>query len=400
MFELVYPDFHDPKGQSRIDRAFRDVISGDVRIACPYLAVSYVKSLLRDTTSFRLVTDVGACFDASRQREALLKWMLQHEASIRHFSLLHAKTVISASGAVVGSANLTTRAVRKRVEMVMRIRDTALHRQLADWFETLWENSTRIDPEQLRRGLAYLPARPPEAPNARRAEGLAPHNRLGFCQRIGAGTRASGQRPLDRARRSTGSRQGRPGTTPSDREHLSRAEIRDRLAHFADRERVEFFFECAQVVYRLAEERSEGERLCLTLPSDDYLSLQVNNRYVLLVNKRNARKCNGAIMYPADAKTRLDNDAPRWLKEVTAFDPRPSKARRDTAPIYVKFDFPFALREDAALRTPWLDAVKAELQRRSWRAARAHHERLLERMLRDAKYRARILNEAFPGRRT
>ncbi|MGD8450180.1 MAG: phospholipase D family protein [Phycisphaerae bacterium] len=378
MLELIYHDFADLKGLSRIDAAVRKIVARKVDIACPYLGPAYVEDVLRGASSFRLVTDIDACFADLRKadRRALLNWMEQHCASIRHFTQLHAKTLIGANQALVGSANLTETGVSKRAEMVVRIRDTPIvQEELARWFEQLWTNSSPIDADQLRRGLASLPDRRATRRNEAGVPLLAQRSPVEFKTRIGG--------------RATPSAKKRRKSPEFDEPALIA-----KLSKFTDRARVEFFFDWAQEVYAAAEHLPVQPTLLLTLPNKGVLTLQICNRYAVTVKRRDVSDGSGSFMYPAQQREILERDPPPWLVRITDFQ-RPPREPPRPIPLYIRFRFPLGDRDRSTIQRRWLEAVKSEFTREQPAAPTAIHQPLLKRMTLEPEYRLKILDQVF-----
>lgn len=129
-----------------------DATPGELRLVSPYLHGGILGPIIRGRP-FRLVTDLDACFGGPVD-ESLVDAMSRHACQIRHLERVHAKVVLGASKALVGSANLTTSGFSDRFEMACLLHDEGVVRELHMWFESLWGIGRPIDTEQVRASAA------------------------------------------------------------------------------------------------------------------------------------------------------------------------------------------------------------------------------------------------------
>jgi hypothetical protein len=149
MLELV---FHPPDGSSSeaFSLAVQTILAAsesELRIVSPYLGGRVLGSIIEER-SFRLVTDLEACFDAGASQEAAAI-MGAHLPCVRNCPDVHAKVVFNDAAALIGSANLTERGFAHRDEMGCLIRESGLLATLAEWFEALWSSSEAIRAEYI-----------------------------------------------------------------------------------------------------------------------------------------------------------------------------------------------------------------------------------------------------------
>ncbi len=107
-------------GQSPFDAAIaRMARDTDISIACPYLNLKYVESLIERCKSWRILTDVEEWILSHNQdmRDDIRDFIAENHNRIRHYPKLHAKIFIAKDSALVGSANFTSRGMTERAEM-------------------------------------------------------------------------------------------------------------------------------------------------------------------------------------------------------------------------------------------------------------------------------------------
>jgi len=140
------------KGESPFDATIRDTAdSEEVRIVCPYIGPTYVKSILSDVDEWRIITDVVAWVGTFHgdSRDEIKEFIEEHRDRIHHFRHIHAKVVLSDDSAVLGSANLTEKGVTGRTEMGVRFSEEEKIKELSEWFRRIWSESDPVDLEEL-----------------------------------------------------------------------------------------------------------------------------------------------------------------------------------------------------------------------------------------------------------
>ncbi|WP_254279657.1 phospholipase D family protein [Haloarcula marina] len=140
------------RGESPFDRAIRETAdSEEVRIVCPYIGPTYVKSILRDVDEWCIITDVVAWVETfhGESREEIKEFIEENQDRIHHFRHIHAKVVLSDDSAVLGSANLTEKGVTGRTEMGVRFSEEEKIKELSEWFNRIWSESDPVDLEEL-----------------------------------------------------------------------------------------------------------------------------------------------------------------------------------------------------------------------------------------------------------
>jgi hypothetical protein len=140
----------------------------DLSVACPYLSLFYLRRILKQSNSWRLLTDIDEWLRiaAKAERIKIARFVKANSELVRHSPQLHAKVLIGNNGALVGSANLTRNGIQARTEMGVYLRDAKLRKQLSNWFDVLWKNSFEIQIDKLNELVEALPDLP-SSPSAR-----------------------------------------------------------------------------------------------------------------------------------------------------------------------------------------------------------------------------------------
>ena len=141
MPRLLYHAPDTPDQESPFDRAIVQVIRDqDVKIVSPYISLEYLQRLIHMSRSWQLVSDVLEWLSATpkRERNLVYDFLAQHDGLIHHYPAIHAKTVLSDTGAYTGSANLTHSGVLRRTEFGVLFTDQVQVQEIHDWFDAIW----------------------------------------------------------------------------------------------------------------------------------------------------------------------------------------------------------------------------------------------------------------------
>jgi hypothetical protein len=158
--QLVY--HRDDGGFSAFDeRAISIARDADLRIVCPYLTLTYFHRLVDVSKSWQLVTDIEEWFPSLRsvERGAVRDFVVSNSKLIRNVSGIHAKVLIGAGNALIGSANFTTSGIQHRTEMGVFFDDAPHHSELVKWFKSIWKEGVKVPINKLDSYLAALPER-------------------------------------------------------------------------------------------------------------------------------------------------------------------------------------------------------------------------------------------------
>ncbi len=143
--ELVY--HREGDATSPFDaRAIGIARNADLRIACPYLTLDYLRRLIGVSASWRLLTEIEEWLASlgRDERRSARDFIVENERQIRHAAGLHAKVLIGARGALIGSANFTTSGIQRRTEMAVFVDDEPNQLELVNWFDAQWNQAKHI----------------------------------------------------------------------------------------------------------------------------------------------------------------------------------------------------------------------------------------------------------------
>ena len=148
--------FHEPSGvKERVSTAFADAMGqvldadteGEVLIVGPYLSARILKRLVQGR-SFRLITDIDACFEAGA-RAPLADFLEIHLSRVRHVAEVHAKVIATRNALLVGSANFTDAGIASRDEVGCLVQEPSAVGIIRAWFDRLWARGKVVTLDQL-----------------------------------------------------------------------------------------------------------------------------------------------------------------------------------------------------------------------------------------------------------
>jgi phosphatidylserine/phosphatidylglycerophosphate/cardiolipin synthase-like enzyme len=156
--ELVY--HRETDAASPFDACAIGIARGaDLRIACPYLTLGYLRRLVGVSASWRLLTEIEEWLRSlgHRERTDACGFIAENESRVRHLAGLHAKVLIGSRGALVGSANFTTSGIQRRTEMAVFVQDESSRQELVKWFDAEWERGSHVPGQRLNSFAQALP---------------------------------------------------------------------------------------------------------------------------------------------------------------------------------------------------------------------------------------------------
>jgi len=160
--KLIYHDWDSNGGVSPFDAVITDITKNEqVLIACPYLAVDYLKRILGRCKSWKIISDVEQWLLSHpvRLRQQVVRFIQSNCDRIRHCKNLHAKILVSGNRALVGSANFTEMGLTKRVEMSVLFEGEHID-EIRTWFEALWSQTKQVEAEELKRFVRAIHEHP------------------------------------------------------------------------------------------------------------------------------------------------------------------------------------------------------------------------------------------------
>lgn len=371
MSRLIY---HSEGGYARaespFDKAIRDTANAEsVRIVCPYISPSYLKSVLASADDWRIVTDVEAWIGTfgGSTRDKIRELIATNRERIHHFPDVHAKAVLSDDSAVVGSANLTEKGVVGRTEMGVRFTDEAKIEELNEWFTRLWSESGTVDNEELDEFVESSSSTP--------------------TTHTYSGTSLSSDAPRVSA---TFVEDTRPTTEDVDADEEAHGTLVQRVQQAPNREWATDFFDLLNDLIAATGLAEDDARLVTSIAQDDRIAVSINNRYVF-GSFFSGEPTTGFIV---GADTENVDELIETADEHMAFNALSGEATDET-PHWVEFTGEPERMVTQSFRRAWISAVYNELERASGSPYQDSHEPLVFQAAVDKEYRNQVFRQAF-----
>jgi hypothetical protein len=372
--KLIYHNLESASGGvSPFDEVISRITKGeDVRLACPYLSVSYIRHLVSRCESWRIVTDVEEWI-ASRSkdsRQEIQKFIIENRESIHHYKDLHAKVIVAGKSVLVGSANFTEKGITGRVEMsVLFEEEENQSEELRQWFDNLWSQTASVDITEM---VAFADSLPDV-----RVE------RSRFTITSKAPRVKSKMVAEAKGRVIRGNENG----------HRRLVE-RIRLA--PNREWINEYFDLVKELLSFTGLAADDPKLVLSIPSYNKLPVTINNRYVLSAAFYRQKPATTGFIFGAQSVKIPELQS----KTVSGgrFDPLPGEEFDDTPYFFRFIGSPNSIFADAAtneLKDEWIEAVLSEMGRCKSSSYRKFHESVLYESAVNLDYRKAVLDEAF-----
>ena len=134
------------------------VRDGPIRLASPYIGVSYIERLLVTSTQWRIISDVQEWLTSLSLRVRPRAWSFirANLGRIHHCSALHAKVIIGSRLAMLGSANFTRAGMLHRAEMGILLDDEKHVAELSSWFDNLWNETAPPEANEASEFIQWL----------------------------------------------------------------------------------------------------------------------------------------------------------------------------------------------------------------------------------------------------
>ena len=152
--KLIYhiPDLND-YSESIFDLEIKSNFRGEkVKITSPYFSYSYLNRIIGYVKpKWKIITDINSLFSSIPQNQRLRMFDLieSNHKYFHHNKSLHAKTIISKSKAMLGSANFTESGIKFNNELSVLIDEKETIEELNDWFDAIWNRTQLINLELL-----------------------------------------------------------------------------------------------------------------------------------------------------------------------------------------------------------------------------------------------------------
>lgn len=166
---------------SPFDDAILNTAGGAViRIASPYIGISYLERIIEAASDWSLLSDIEAWLSSLSMRARPKAWSFirEHIHKIHHCPGLHAKVVIGDKLAVFGSANLTLSGIQARTELGMLVTEHAQVVELASWFDGIWSTTASPFVDETSAFVEWLDEISDKSVSQRQKFLLAPETRV------------------------------------------------------------------------------------------------------------------------------------------------------------------------------------------------------------------------------
>ena len=390
MAELIYHNPADRTGPSPFDRVIREITEGEeVLLACPYIAPDYLKDVTSQTDEWFLLTDVGEWLGihGRRNQETIHEFLVEQRDRVRHVEDLHAKVVIGADRALVGSANFTTKGLTGRTEMSVVLDEEEVIGELTEWFETVWSIYNPPETKRVQKYIETASATPSPAQTS---------SSVSFSS-----TESPGRASLSKTKRDD------TKSTEYERSH-------DKLVEWVSKsytsQWINRYFDLLEDLISATGLSNGDPRLVTSLPQDGRIPVSINNRYVLVAMRPAGTATHGR--YRDDYEERLQQYS-KWA--TTGFILGPNTDNVDELIEKADFYFPFKSRSenegepphyveyigepdrmlDRSFKEAWLNAATREIEQAKSSPYKQYHEPVVYEAARDREYREKVIREAF-----
>lgn len=342
--------------------------SGNLRIACPYLSLNYLKRLIRNCQSWRVLTDVEEWLSthSSKARKEIVEFITCNSDYVHHYKNLHAKVVIADKSSIVGSANFTEMGILNRAEMSLLLDQEALLEELRTWFDRLWDESTSVDAQELKEYISKLPQESGIERN------VVPVLLTSNAPRINAsGLAEKPQKVKPRVE----------SVTLNARDRLI-----ERIKLSPNREWINSYFDLVQELIGFTDLAEDDPRLVMSIPKRPVLPVIINRRYVLSAFR------HGKVM----VRFILGAIDEIWSGSfyVSRFRPHADEAKEE-APYIAAYRSVLDPGLTSRVKQEWKKAVLFEVNHGKKSPFRYLHEPVFYRAATELDYRESILDEAF-----
>jgi len=372
MAQLIYhsEEGYD-RGESPFDRAIKETAdSEEVLIVCPYIAPTYLESVLREVDEWQIITDVVAWVGTfhGESRDEIKRLIEEHQDRIHHFRHVHAKVVLSDDSAIIGSANLTEKGVIGRTEMGVRFSEEEKITEVREWFSRLWSESSPVGSDELQELVRTSPsASSAHSQPTTTLSSDAPRVNASFAEDIGP--------PIGKDTEVDG----------GSHESLVR---RVRMA--PSREWADVFLGLMSHLISATGLPKDDPRLVTGIAQDDRITLSINTRMVIGAFFSEPPKVGFIIGDDAENVDELIEESDCYLP----FNALPGEEEEDT-PHWMEYEGEPERMVNPAFRGEWMRAAFREIERASGSIHQSSHEPLVYQAAVDESYRKQVLRESF-----
>lgn len=360
--ELVYHDFDEEDAWSPFEEALTELADdATLDIACPYLSLDVLNSLIDRARTWRLVTDLQewSRTQTPDQRDGLQEFVRANRKSIRDCRGLHAKVFLGSDSALVGSANVTNSGLAQNSEMAVLFEGTEEVDELGDWFEELWTRTQSPDLDVLETYLSETDSLDRDQSATREMPDAGPS--------VDASLQMLGEPMIE-----------------ADKTEHQR--LVDTVGEAPSRDWMDTYFDWVAEVIECTGVDESDERIATTVPkSRSRLPVNVNHRYVLAAFPKQERI---GIILPPDSNAR--DELAEFVSGFGAFS-----TDSDEDPYWFEFPGDPCDFISEKIKREWRATVCEEGSRGSRSEYRTYHSPAVYRAAVDLRYRGTVLESAF-----
>jgi hypothetical protein len=378
--ELIYhPSNSAPGDVSPFDEAVISVVKdNNVKIACPYLNLTYVQRIIRLSQSWQILTDAEEWLASHNKnaREQIQKFIKDNPERIHHCRDLHAKVIVAGEKALVGSANFTHKGITQRTEMSVLFEDEPQVEELDQWFNNLWRMSSSVNENELVQFINSLPT-----------ESTSEAKESNYF--LDSTVPAIGVKlvPLEQDE-----------IISDGRIENGHQRLVERVRLAPSREWIDQYFSLLRDLLIATGLTNDDARLVTSIPKNSggwFLPVTINNRYAL-APYRNKTEFQIGIIYGADflqlPELRKQVDHYGYFKQMRGEE-------QIETPLFLRFnEISDLMLFDQQFKAGWIDAAKVEAGRAKNSPFRKFHEPAVYEAAMNLSYRKKLLDDAFLGK--
>lgn len=364
--DLIYHLPNEPIERSPFDIAIESVVKNKkIKIACPYIGISYFKSsIISQCKDFLLLTDVNALITSCKNANEINKvqaFIIDNQKNIRHFSGLHSKLIISKDNAFVGSANLTTAGITNNNEISIVINEPDKIQELNHWFDSWWNNSLEINIRELKSKINEYTKSKPTIPSI--PEFVKNNNTI----------------------RSKYENHEKDGSVDFE---IDRDYLVNFLRHWKSKEWLIAYCNLAKHILTKFNLKDDDVRLCINCRSDKHrLPITIGQRYIIQPHE------DGEFSVSLIMPKNYDNENAK-LDGATRTTYYQKGSKNDVPWVhYNKPDNSFTFNTETIKQ--WEIAVENELRRTKKSGFKKYHQPEIYKLIMDEEYRNQIIQEVF-----
>ncbi len=327
-------------------------------IACPYISIGYVEGLLAGCSTWRVLTDAEELLSASRDRSAAVGFVARNRHRVRHLRGLHAKVIIGADLALVGSANLTEKGLAGRDEMGVLFEDEEKVKELRTWFDELWNQAALLEQDELQKFVGHLPHDRPQT----------------------EGRLATSTRPV---------KSKLPNTNLAESTQEAMDRLVEKLRRAPSRQWAEHYLDLVRELVEATGLDNDDARLVMSMPDGAGLPVTICQRYVLAAFRHGPSRLSMMLPGAPSLVSGL-----RVVRTGDGYAPRKDETEA-TAPWWISFEVDDPSEVPESVKEHWRRLVRREVDHGKYSSYRKHHEPVVFEAAMDVGFRKRVLDQAF-----